>query len=144
MDINNLDYFKAITTQMNWLNDRQKILAENVANSDTPGYRSKDIARLDFSKFLDDGIGSRKTVRSDAHTLRTTHAAHLTGSSQGAEFKTNAKEIRTDYEASPSGNSVVIEEEIIKIGKTAENYGLMANAYKKGVSLLKMAITKSR
>jgi len=143
MDINNLEYFKAITTRMDWLNDRQKVLAENIANSDTPEYRSRDIVDLDFSRVLNKNDGMAHRFVGHAGMMRLTHAGHLTGTGENM-LKSNVKEVFSDTDPSPNGNSVILEEEIIKIGKTAENYGLMANAYKKGVGLMKMAVAKSR
>ena len=34
--------------RMSWLNARQDVLSQNVANADTPGYTARDLKPLDF------------------------------------------------------------------------------------------------
>jgi len=152
MDLNNLSFFKAVTTRMHWLNARQNVLAQNVANSDTPNYQAKDLSQPDFSRFLQNpGAGvTANSNQSGGHavSLRRTHAGHLgpAGSSGGAAARssTEAKASNTSYESTPVGNSVILEEEMIKITKSAGDFAMMTNVYKKGVGLLKMAVAKSR
>ena len=50
MDLNSIPLFKMISRRMTWLNQRQKVLAQNIANADTPGYRPQDLVPVDFSK----------------------------------------------------------------------------------------------
>ena len=45
MDLNKIPVLKMITTQMDWLNQRQKVLSQNIANADTPDYVAHDLAR---------------------------------------------------------------------------------------------------
>ena len=52
---------------------RQEILANNLANSDTPGFKARDI---DFAKTLEDEL-TGKTRNSSSITLVTTHQAHI-------------------------------------------------------------------
>lgn len=37
MDLGNLKVFRMAMTQMDWAAQRQKVLAQNVSNADTPG-----------------------------------------------------------------------------------------------------------
>jgi flagellar basal-body rod protein FlgB len=53
---------------------RQEILANNLANSDTPGFKARDI---DFAKTLEDEL-TGKTRNSSSITLAITHQAHIT------------------------------------------------------------------
>jgi len=74
MDLNKIPVFAAITKRMHWLNQRQKVLADNIANSDTPGYAPKDLKEINFKRINDqpvsqahghvaNGPGSRKIVQ---------------------------------------------------------------------------------
>jgi flagellar basal-body rod protein FlgB len=150
MDLNNLSYFKAITTRMHWLTARQSVLAENVANSDTPNYQAKDLSQPDFSRFLQNSGAAAHSKQNSGHTvsLRRTHADHLGagGSNGGTEMSGNvrASAAATNYESTPSGNAVILEEEMIKITKSAGDFAMMTNVYKKGVTMLKMAVSKGR
>src|SRR5579862_3870097 len=58
MDIRSIPLFEAITRRMAWLTDRQTVLAENVANANTPGYLEKDLKEPDFRGVLARAGGS--------------------------------------------------------------------------------------
>ena len=49
MNLGNLNVFSAATVKMGWLNQRQTVLAQNIANADTPNYRAKDLKAPTFS-----------------------------------------------------------------------------------------------
>ena len=52
MDLNKLDIFRLTNSKMGWLSERQTVLAQNIANADTPGYKAKDLKVPDFSSML--------------------------------------------------------------------------------------------
>ena len=52
MTVSDMSYFKALNTRMTWLTARQQVLAENVANANTPGFLSKDLAEPNFRDLL--------------------------------------------------------------------------------------------
>ena len=133
MDLNQFKVFKALGARMNWLQSRQRVLAENVANSDTPGYKAMDIRPLSFKNTL-------ATAQSNLN-LRKTHQAHF-GASNGDSSVRVVTE-RVDFEGNASGNNVVLEEEMMKSAETATDYRLAANLYKKSVGLLRLAISRS-
>jgi len=61
MDLNGIPLFSLISGRMSWLSARQSVLAENVANGDTPNYAARDIKPLDFQTILaGQGMGSTK------------------------------------------------------------------------------------
>lgn len=133
MDITKLNFFNAVTGRMAWLNERQRVLAQNIANADTPNYKAMDLREPNFKTVLaQNGTGGL--------AMRATHAAHIStdGRGQGRVFQ----EEEQKYEATPSGNAVVLEEEIMKVAQTTADYDKMTNLYKKGVSLMKMALGK--
>jgi flagellar basal-body rod protein FlgB len=45
--LRDLPFFSALRTQMQWHSARQSVLAENIANADTPGYAARDLQRVD-------------------------------------------------------------------------------------------------
>ena len=55
MDLNKLDIFRLTNSKMGWLSERQTVLAQNIANADTPGYKAKDLKVPDFSSMLNTG-----------------------------------------------------------------------------------------
>ena len=58
MEITDLPLFSMLKQRMTWLNQRQDLLSQNVANADTPKYISRDLKALDFDQMLS---GSRST-----------------------------------------------------------------------------------
>ena len=73
MAISDLPIFSMLRTRMNWHQERQRLLAENVANADTPNYRPRDLAPLDFGKQVQQVSGQLQ--------LALTAPAHLSSPS---------------------------------------------------------------
>lgn len=131
MDLTQMPLFKMLGTRMRWLNERQRVLAQNVANADTPGYRAMDLREPDFRGMLRDARGDLR--------MAATGSGHMAaGKRSSAGFRVD--EVRDDYEATPNGNAVVLEEEMMKVTETAADYQMMTNLYKKHVQLIKTAI----
>ncbi|MFM2044778.1 MAG: flagellar basal body rod protein FlgB [Pseudomonadota bacterium] len=132
MDLNSLGLFQVMSEKMSWHNQRQEILARNVANSDTPGYRPQDIVGFDFRKELREA---------DSLPMAATQAGHLTTAAERGGFR-DGKARRT-YETAPAGNAVVLEEQMMLVGKNAMDYQLLLNIYRKQVGMLRTAIGRA-
>ena len=126
-----LSIFDAIGRKMAWLTQRQTVIAENIANADTPGYAPRDMNESAFARLL---------MRSVAPVTPTlTNNAHMRGTlASDSEFK--VAEERRPYETSPDGNAVVLEEQIIKVGQTQSDYQLMSNLYRKHLAMIRTAL----
>jgi flagellar basal-body rod protein FlgB len=72
-------------------------------------------------------------------TLASTRSGHFTQGQKKAIQGDRTKN-REPYEVTPSGNSVVLEEQMMKLAENQMEYRLVTNLYKKNVSLLKMAL----
>jgi len=127
----------ALTKKMNWLTARQKVVAENVGNADTPGFKASDLRPLDFRRELADvtHAGSPKLAPV------TTNPHHLVGTEQAASLEPEIEKVTTDRDI--NGNTVSLEDEMIKVSDTASDYQLMTNLYKKQVNLIKTAIGRT-
>lgn len=79
---------------------RSEILASNLANADTPGYKAKDI---DFKEAMSDVMGNRSEFKKDSLKMATTNTKHMQ-TSQGA-FSADIK-YRNPYQPSLDGNTV--------------------------------------
>jgi flagellar basal-body rod protein FlgB len=104
-----VNLFDIASKQAQWLSVRQAAIAGNIANANTPGYTAGDVEP--FEKVLDRGPLS----------VSATQAGHV-GAIEAASF-----EIRhQDSTASvlPSGNSVVLEDELVKAGEVRRSYEL--------------------
>jgi flagellar basal-body rod protein FlgB len=133
MDFSRIPLLTLLTKKMGWLQQRQAVLSQNVANGDTPGYLAKDLQPFSFQKEL-----AANTGRMEAKRTAPAHLASAGGNARRAETATDK------YEVSPQGNSVVLEEEMLKISDTQMDHGMIANLYRKQIGMLKMALGDRR
>lgn len=130
MDAVQPELFGAIKQRLRWLGQRQEVLARNIANADTPGYRPHDLRPFSFSKMLAE---PRQTV-----ALTATESGHLSGRRRDqAAFA--GRTDRVTYETAPAGNAVVLEEQMAKINETAVSHSLATGLYRKHLSMLNTA-----
>ncbi|MCP8940405.1 flagellar basal body protein [Alsobacter sp. SYSU M60028] len=112
--------------RMHWLQSRQKVLAENVANANTPGFKPRDLRPFEAG----DGGGLAPLQ---------TAPGHLSGGPSDDAARTRAAR---RFETTPSGNAVSLEDEMTKLADTQADYQAAATLYAKSLSLLKIAIGK--
>jgi flagellar basal-body rod protein FlgB len=130
MDFTKIPLIERLTERMGWLGAREKTLAQNIANADTPGYQPRDLKPLDFDAEL------RKLT--PIEPLRTS-ARHLNGTKPLVDGFDPKKDKET-YETAPVGNAVVVEEQMMQVSETQVNHNMMTNLYRKHIDMLKMAI----
>ena len=102
--------FDLASQQAKWLSVRQATIAGNVANANTPGYTAMDVEP--FEKVL------AKTTPS----MISNDASNLGGDEFGSSIGMREEELQVHV--SPSGNSVVLEEEMIKAGDVRRAFEL--------------------
>jgi flagellar basal-body rod protein FlgB len=102
--------FELASSQARWLELRQSTIAANVANANTPGFKARDVEP--FHKVLD-GMPVR---------LAMTSPAHLQLSAVETDTKATAK--KDSWEVVHSGNSVSLEQEMVKGGDVNRDYSL--------------------
>ena len=125
-----LDIFRAISMRMDWLGQRQSVIADNIANSDTPEFMPRDLKQGSFQRALS---GSQLSVKP-----AVSHPQHIVAR-PGREAADMAEQ-RDRYETAPSGNAVILEEQLIKSAKTQADHSMMTRLYKKHMQLLRMAV----
>jgi flagellar basal-body rod protein FlgB len=123
--------FSLLGKRMEWLGQRQKVLAQNIANADTPDYVPHDLKTQDFRRLVERNY--LPSLKPDA-----TQAGHIQTSSLKSDGRSEEQKQR--YETAPSGNAVVLEEQLIKVAQTQADYNAITNLYKKQVAMLKMAL----
>jgi len=136
MDVKNMALFQAIGSKMGYLNTRQGVLAQNIANADTPEYRARDLTEVDFGEVLTEITGSQK-VR-----LGRTSEGHMTPG--GALDRADIRKSRMTYEVAPGDNAVIIEEQMIKSTQNTMDYNLMTNLMRKNIGLIQTALGTNR
>lgn len=128
MDTSDLKLFSAMRQKLHYMGERQKVLAQNIANANTPGYKAKDLEKS-FQQILVDKTGGVG--------LKTTNPKHIQPGSGSAMLRT--MEIETS-EITPTGNTVVIEEELLKMQDNNMEYQKTAELYRKLSQMLRMAL----
>lgn len=123
-----MNLMSALKTRMHWHQTRQKLLAENVSNADTPRFKPHDLRAPDPA-----GGGGL--------SLAQTSPLHLgpTGGRGGFDPRDPKR-----FETTPSGNSVNLEDEMLKVAQNQADFQLAASLYSKGLGLMKIAIGKGR
>ena len=99
-----------------WLANRQAVVAENIANVNTPGYKAKDIK------------GFSDVMESTQLAMASTDSVHMTGGAGRAVAVDEESE--KSWDIVHSGNSVTIEQEMLKSGEVSGQYTLNASIAK--------------
>jgi len=100
---------------------RHAVIADNIANSDTPNYKAKDLKPF-----------------SEVFT-----AAQLQGDANMMIRKFDIMETNMGDANSPNGNSVSLEDQMMRSAQTQNDHALALQMYKKSLGLMKMAIGKN-
>jgi len=133
MSINDLPVLSALRTKMQWHQERQRVLSENVSNSDTPNFRPRELVEPKFDK-TGATTGSMGTL-----AMTVTSASHMTPPGAASSFDQNKN---AGFETRPAGNAVNLEEEMMKSANNQMDYAAVTSLYSKSLHLLKTAIGK--
>lgn len=123
MSLDAVPLFAMIKGRLKHLDARQTLIAENVANADTPGFTPRDLKSFSVRT-----AGALAPVR--------TNVMHISPSGATSPFKPVSA---PDSETTLDGNSVVLEEEMIKLQEARSQYDAAISLYQKSLGLLRMA-----
>lgn len=135
MDLNRLPLFSLLAQKMNWLGERQKVLAQNVANADTPGYAPVDLKAFDFRAAAHAAGGVTAKLAPAASDPR-----HLLPASATAAAQVRARATETTV----SGNGVSLDSELMKASDTAMDYQLITSLYRKQIGMLRAVLARGQ
>ncbi len=131
MSTSDLPILTALRTRMQWHQERQRVLAENVANSDTPNFKPRDLVEPKF-----DRSGAAANV---PLAMMRTSATHMGPPGAPENFESN----KGGFETRPAGNSVNLEDEMLKLSQNQMDYEAVTGLYSRSLHLLKTAIGKA-
>lgn len=134
MQMSDMSLFRMARQQMNWLGDRQTVLAQNIANADTPNYRAKDLKAVNFERELRD----IQPVK-----MQATSGTHLQGTVRKPDHRVEELRPREVYETNPNDNGIALEEQMMKVSDTQMKYQLASNIYNKNMMMLRTAVGRS-
>ena len=137
MSINDLPTLSVLRTKMQWHQERQRVLAENVSNSDTPEFQAARPGRTEIRQQR----RHRRGTRRDRCRCMRTSAGHIIGI-RGAD-ETFDQNRRIGFETRPAGNAVSLEDEMLKVSANQMDYAAVTSLYSKSLHLLKTAIGKA-
>lgn len=140
MAASNIPILAGIRTEMQHLAERQRVIAQNIANAETPGFKAREMTPPDFGALLS-GLGIGGTAGVARPGVRLTPAMAALGARQpmGAP-------IILDHDVSetkPDGNNVTLEDQLLKMGQVQADFATMTNIYRKQMAMLKTAIGRS-
>jgi flagellar basal-body rod protein FlgB len=133
MNMPDVPLLSMLREKMEWLNTRQSILAQNVANADVAGYEARDLKPLDFEQVL------KNAVQPGNIGLAVTDPNHIAPDAGNSQF---AETLTADTETLQGGNSVSQEQEMMKVSDTQAQYQAASNLYAKSVQMMRTAIDK--
>lgn len=127
---------KGLGEMMRHLGGRQRIIAENIANSETPGYKARTMDNPDFGSMVGVASGTRRIGRP---SVAPTERMAALGAS---ERLGRIREDKDVLETKPDGNSVSLEEQLLTLGQVQADFATVTNLYRKQMGLLRTAIGK--
>ncbi|MBX9650953.1 MAG: flagellar basal body rod protein FlgB [Xanthobacteraceae bacterium] len=135
MAINDLPILSALRTKMQWHQERQRVLAENISNANTPNFKPSDLVEPKFDKggsAVGGGFGSLPMIR--------TSATHIGVTGGGQTFKGDGG--RSGFLTKPAGNAVNLEDQMLKVSANQMDYAAATSLYTRSLGMLKTAIGK--
>lgn len=128
-----LTLFNLMDTKMAYVNERQAVLSRNIANADTPGYRAQDVQAPDFKQMLMNA-SQAGSVSSGLSQTNSDHIQMVGMTKSGFQVTE-----MSDYEVKPGGNTVDLEEQMLKASRNTMDAGMIVNMYIKQMGLLRIA-----
>jgi flagellar basal-body rod protein FlgB len=122
------DIFDLAEKKLSWLAERQNVLASNIANANTPGFRGSDIQS--FASVLT-GMTAVVPTR--------TQAMHLSGT-----LPADIAETTPDSSPAKSvdGNSIALDEQLTKVADTESSQSLVTTIWKSYVGMFNTVLGK--
>ena len=136
MTTENIGLFQAMNAKMKYLDQRQKVISQNIANADTPDYKARDLTNVDFGTVLKKVQKDSDKVPNVRMVATNSHHLPMPNDIENARIR-NQKVV---YETAPDKNGVVMEEQLVKANDVQMNYNLMLNLYKSNVDMMRTAL----
>jgi flagellar basal-body rod protein FlgB len=127
MDLTSADLLSLAEQRLDWADRRQQVLAQNVANANTPGYAARDLTPFE------------SLLRHAPVPLAVTSPLHLAATSDPLLSDRS----QAVAERAPDGNAVSLEEQLTKIADTSGMHQLAANLYTKYMGMFRLALGKA-
>ena len=132
MDISQIPLFSMLRSRLGYLQQRQQLISQNVANADTPGYQPSDLKPFTLKAQGQPVAGALLPAVTQPGHMLPPHAQ--TGAAAGLKPVTTR-----DSETRLDGNSVVLEEEMMKLSDARTNFQAAIDFYEQSLNMIKTA-----
>lgn len=123
----NLDVIKMANAMSERAGARMAVIAKNIANADTPGFRAMDLPSF------------AETYRESGDGLRATRPGHL---NHGDSAEARVRAAKTT--AAPNGNSVSLEQEMVKTADVRKDHEMALAIYRNATEILRASLGRAR
>jgi flagellar basal-body rod protein FlgB len=138
--LSGIDLFQVAGDRMRYLTERQTLIARNIANADTPGYKAQDLAPFTPAS----ASGGTAATGVSPVVLAQTNPVHLQLEPDAAESQQPVA-TQADYGGEkPTGNTVSVEEQMIKSADVSNAFAMASAVYAKSISIMKTAVDFGR
>ena len=137
MTLDEIPLFAMLKGKLGYLSDRQRLIAQNVANADTPGYAPSDLKPFSIPTALAAAASPGPGAAQGAVTAARTNVTHIsTKPPPKTTWKTTTG---PDSEVTLDGNQVVLEDQMMKMTESRLDYDAAIGLYQKSVAMLRLA-----
>jgi flagellar basal-body rod protein FlgB len=137
MTLDEIPLFAMLKSKLSYTNERQRLIAQNIANADTPGYAPMDLKPFTFQQALNGASGASAGSGSGGLEMQRSDPRHM------AARRTPAGPLRPmtspDTEARLDGNQVVLEDQMMKMSEARDDYDTAITFYTQALNLLRTA-----
>lgn len=125
-----MDLLALTERRMAWLEGRQRVLAGNIANADTPGFLPRDVRS--FASVLQGATGAQRMAATDPRHLAAPNDPGL------------ARPDRSALDRAPNGNAVSLDREALKVAETDGAHALAATLHRRYLGLYRTALGRGQ
>lgn len=133
MALDDINVLATLRQAMGFHNARQRVIAENVANVNTPGFTPNDISQSQFERVLN---GQASAAPGG---LRVTDPRHFSSGGAAGSAASFRPEASPDSETTVNGNSVVIEEQMVRANENRMKFETALSLYQKSLNMIRLA-----
>lgn len=127
-----LGFIANLRSKMMWHQNRQTILAQNIANADTVGFKGQDLTPFQFDNARNPGNDLQSVSNTPGHFKITS----LRGAIANARA-VNGLEVR------PNGNAINLEDETLKLTTNQIEFQAASTLYTRSLRMLRLAMGKA-
>jgi flagellar basal-body rod protein FlgB len=131
MSFGDIPLFSMLKGKLAYVNQRERLVSENIANADTPGFTPRDLKPFSFEQALRPRIGLAGVVR--------TNPMHMAGKPLAAASDLFKPSDAPDSETRLDGNQVVLEDEMNKMTESRVDYEAAIDFYQQSMNMITTA-----